>query len=212
VPLIATGGTPLYYKSLFEGLFDGPGADEAIRSRLRELSNVELHRRLGEVDPAAVDRIHLQDTKRLIRALEVYELTGRPITSFQTAWSAREIRHRAVWVGLSWDKEAINRRINARVKAMIEAGWLEESRRLIERYGSLSGTAGEATGYHELAEHLAGRQSLEDAVELIKIATRQLARRQMKWFRRFPDVHWIAGDRSEDEIVREVAACGFARS
>ena len=203
-PLIATGGTPLYYKALFEGLFEGPAADEAVRERLRSLSNEELHRRLSEVDPVAAARIHVPDTKRLIRALEVYELTGQPITSFQTEWSTRQLRHPATWVGLGWDRDALNRRINARVKGMMAAGWLEETRRLIDRYGSFSGTAGEATGYHELAQHLAGKTSLDDAVEQIKIATRQLARRQMKWFRRFPDVHWMAGEREVEEGVREV--------
>src|SRR5687768_10895670 len=79
VPLIATGGTPLYYKALFEGLFEGPPADEAVRERLRGQGGEDLHRRLREVDPEAARRIHANDTKRLIRALEVYELTGRPI-------------------------------------------------------------------------------------------------------------------------------------
>src|SRR5437867_9956009 len=79
VPLVATGGTPLYYKALFEGLFEGPGADEAVRERLRAAGNEALHRRLSEVDPAAAGRIHRTDTKRLVRALEVFDLTGRPI-------------------------------------------------------------------------------------------------------------------------------------
>ena len=211
VPLIATGGTPLYYKALFEGLFDGPPADEALRARLREMPNEELLRRLSEVDPAAAARIHLNDQKRLIRALEVYELAGRPISSFQTDWGSGQFRHPAVWVGLDWEKEALNRRINARVKAMMAAGWLDEVRRLLDTYGMLSHTAAEATGYHELIEHLQGRSSLDDAVERIKIATRQLARRQMKWFRRFRDVHWLAGDRAADDLGREVLQAWEAR-
>jgi tRNA dimethylallyltransferase len=192
-PLIATGGTPLYYKALFEGMFEGPGASSEIRDRLRQLSNEELHRRLSQVDPAAAARIHLNDTKRLIRALEVHELTGQPISSLQQQWAGAH-RHEAVWFGLDWDRDALNRRINARVKAMIAAGWLEETRKLLDRFGELSHTAAEATGYHELIEHLRGRGSLDDAVEQIKIATRQLARRQMKWFRRFPNVTWLPGD------------------
>jgi tRNA dimethylallyltransferase len=192
-PLIATGGTPLYYKALFEGMFEGPGASSEIRDRLRQLSNEELHRRLSQVDPAAAARIHLNDTKRLIRALEVHELTGQPISSLQQQWAGAH-RHEAVWFGLDWDRDALNRRINARVKAMIAAGWLEETRKLLDRFGELSHTAAEATGYHELIEHLRGRVSLDDAVEQIKIATRQLARRQMKWFRRFPNVTWLPGD------------------
>lgn len=191
--LVVTGGTPLYYKALFEGLFEGPGADAGVREKLAALSPAELSRQLAAADPAAATRIHPNDTKRLVRALEVYELTGRPISSFQTHWSSPEPRHPAVWIGLNWDREALNRRINARVRDMIAAGWVEEARRLRERYGRLSLTAAEATGYGELFRHLDGRVSLEDAAEGIKISTRQLARRQMKWFRRFRGVHWLDG-------------------
>jgi tRNA dimethylallyltransferase len=201
-PLIATGGTPLYYKALFEGLFEGPSADPVLRERLGAMSNEELHRRLSEVDPAAALRIHLRDTRRLIRALEVYETTGRSISSFQTEWTAGVARHAAVWVGLDWDREVLNRRINARVKAMMSAGWLDETARLLASHHPLSLTAAEATGYHELIEHLAGRMSLDDAIEQIKIATRQLARKQMKWFRRFRNVTWMPGDRPLEENVR----------
>jgi len=208
ITLIATGGTPLYYKALFEGLFEGPSADPSLRARLGSLPNDELHARLTAVDPAAAERIHLNDTKRLIRALEVHELTGRPISSLQTEWTSPRVRHQATWFGLLWDREALNRRINARVKAMIAAGWVDEVRALLSRYDSLSSTACEATGYRELIEHVQGRMSLEDAIEQIKIATRQLARRQMKWFKRFPNVHWLSGDRPvdllRDEIVREM--------
>ncbi len=204
VKLIATGGTPLYYKSLFEGLFDGPGADAALRSRLGAEPLNALHARLEAVDPAAAARIHINDRKRLVRALEVFELTGRPISFYQTAWSSGTMRHEAVWVGLDWDREALNSRINARVKAMMQQGWLEETRRLSDRYGSLSKTAAEATGYRELLVHLAGRGSLRDATEEIKIATRQLARRQMKWFRRFSKVTWLPGDQPIGELLHAV--------
>ncbi|MDB5174231.1 MAG: tRNA dimethylallyltransferase [Phycisphaerales bacterium] len=201
VPLIATGGTPLYYKALFEGLFEGPSADAVVRARLAALSNAELADRLRKADPAAAERIHLNDTRRLIRALEVYELTGKPITSFQNEWGVARMRHPATWVGLDWDRETLNRRINARVKGMLAAGWVYETRGLLERYGTLSHTAAEATGYRELIEHVQGKMSLEDAAEQIKIATRQLARRQMKWFRRFPNVKWIAGDQPVADLA-----------
>lgn len=201
-PLICVGGTPLYYKALFEGLFEGPPADEAVRARLREMSGEELHRRLSEVDPEAAGRIHANDTKRLVRALEVYELTGRPISSFQTEWEGAGVhRHAATWIGLSWEKETLNRRINARVKKMMEAGWLEETRGLLERYGELSQTAAEATGYQELIEHVRGRMGLEEAMERIKIGTRQLARKQMKWMRRWGWVKWVEGGRDLEDLV-----------
>lgn len=189
VPLIAVGGTPLYFKSLFEGLFEGPGADVAIRERLSAEPGEALHARLREIDPTAAARIHSNDQRRLVRALEVFELTGKPITAHQQEWGSSH-RHEAVWFGVTREKDELNRRINARVKQMIAAGWVDEVRSLLDRFGDLSKTAGEATGYAELIAHLRGRQSLDDAVEQIKIGTRQLARRQVKWFRRFPDVRW----------------------
>jgi tRNA dimethylallyltransferase len=204
VPVIITGGTPLYYKALFQGLFAGPSRDDTVRDRLREIPGEELHRRLAKVDPAAAARIHLNDTRRLIRALEVHELTGQSISSLQTEWASAVHRHAALWIGLLWDKEALNRRINARVKAMIADGWLNETQFLIGRFGELSTTAAEATGYRELTDHLQGRSSLDDAIEQIKIATRQLARKQMKWFKRFPNIQWLPGDRPLEENLTEI--------
>lgn len=206
VPLIATGGTPMYYKALFEGLFDGPATNSEVRASLGVHDNAVLHRRLSAVDSAAAARIHVNDRKRLLRALEVFELTGKPISSLQTEWQGMMQRHPARWFGLDWEKDLLNRRINARVKQMIADGWLEETRKLRERFGELSKTASEATGYRELLDHLEGRSTLDKAVEQIKIATRQLARKQMKWFRRFPNVTWLKGDETPDENARRIRA------
>jgi tRNA dimethylallyltransferase len=204
VKLIATGGTPMYFKALFEGLFAGPSADESVRERLRLLSGKELHERLKQVDAAAAERIHAGDIMRLVRALEVHELTGTPISDLQKQWERDQpARHAAVWIGLRWDREALNRRINARVKEMIANGWVEEVRGLLGKYPALSKTAQEATGYAQLIEHLRERTSLDEAVEQIKIDTRQLARRQMKWFKRFRQVHWLDGDRPVEANVTE---------
>jgi tRNA dimethylallyltransferase len=203
IRLIATGGTPLYYKALFEGLFEGPSADPAVRQKLADSSNEELARRLAEVDPASAQRIHANDTRRMIRALEVFELAGKPISSLQKEWGAQQHRHQAVWVGLDWDRETLNRRINARVKGMLAGGWVEEVKVLLQKHGALAHTAAEATGYRQIIEHLQGKLTLEDAAEQIKIATRQLARRQMKWFRRFPNVKWMPGNRALEENVKD---------
>jgi tRNA dimethylallyltransferase len=211
-PLIATGGTPLYYKSLFEGLFEGPSADPSVRLRLSAEPLPDLHHRLQKIDPDAAARIHVNDRRRLIRALEVFELTGQPISSMQTAWSSGKSRHAATWFGLKWEKESLNRRINSRVKQMIEAGWLDETRELLNRYGELSKTAAEATGYRELIDHLNGKMSLDDAIEQIKIATRQLARRQMKWFRQFKSVHWLPGDAPPEALTTEIVRLSLAVS
>jgi tRNA dimethylallyltransferase len=206
-PLVATGGTPMYFKALFEGLFEGPGADESLRNRLKALSGAELHERLKQVDAAAAERIHTGDSKRLVRALEVFELTGKPISVLQKQWeSDQSTRIPAVWVGLMWERDELNRRINARVKEMIAAGWVEEVRALLAKYPELSKTAAEATGYAELIEFAKGQIGLDEAVEQIKIATRQLARRQMKWFRRFRNVQWLDGrepvERNAEQAIR----------
>ncbi len=205
-PLVATGGTPMYFRALFDGLFDGPGADDEIRQRLNSAPTEQLHARLAQVDPDAAGRIHVADRKRLVRALEVFEQTGRPISALQTQWAGRPPRHQAVWIGLSWEKSALNRRINARVQQMIAAGWLEEVRGLLANSGRLSSTAVAATGYRQLIDHLEDKLSLVDAVEAIKIATRQLARRQMKWLRRFPNVTWLEGDLPIEILVERTLA------
>jgi len=204
VPLIATGGTPLYYKALFQGLFDGPAADVEIRNRLIASGNEAMHARLAEVDPEAAARIHVNDTKRLARALEVHELTGQSITSLQQEWTSGKLRHASTFVGLNWDKDELNKRINARVRLMVESGWLAEVQGLMQDIPQLSRTAGGATGYAELIRHLSEGTPLVEALEQIKIATRQLARKQMKWFRRFENVRWLSGARAIDDLADEV--------
>jgi tRNA dimethylallyltransferase len=201
-PIIAVGGTPMYFKTLFEGLFEGPSADAALRARLTAEPLDVLHARLTQVDPDAARRIHVNDQRRLVRALEVFELTGKAITDHQREWGVN-VRHPATWLGVLWDKELLNRRINARVKQMYAAGWLEETRSLLARFGTLSKTAGEATGYRELTLHLQGQMPLDDAFEQTKIATRQLARRQTKWFRRFENVRWLDGPQALESIARD---------
>jgi len=203
VPLVATGGTPMYYKSLFEGLFEGPGADAELRAKLASESPELLHARLAVVDPDAARRIHVNDQRRLVRAMEVYELTGRSITSLQNEWGATP-RHAAMWFGLNWEKEELNRRINVRTKQMIATGWVDEVRQLLDTYAALSMTAAEATGYRELIDHVRHGTSLDDACEQIKIATRQLARRQMKWFRRWQQVQWLDGSLEASTLLGSI--------
>ncbi|HMO25274.1 MAG TPA: tRNA (adenosine(37)-N6)-dimethylallyltransferase MiaA [Tepidisphaeraceae bacterium] len=202
VPLVLTGGTPMYYKALFEGLFEGPSADPDLRMHLRSLPGEQLYDRLRKIDPAAAERIHANDTKRLVRAIEVFELTGRRISEMQTEWGGGARRHDAVWFGLHWERDALNRRINARARQMIDAGWVDETLRLRARWGVLSDTARMAAGYMTLLRHLDGKLALDDAIEQIKIDTRQLARRQIKWFRRWEGVTWLAGDASPDANIQ----------
>ena len=201
---VLVGGTPLYFQALFHGMFEGPPADSQFREELAALSTAELHARLVEVDPDAAARIHVNDRKRLTRALEVHQATGRPISALQTQWESPVPRYASVRFGLAWPREELNRRINARVRQMIAAGWLEEVRALLGRHGGFSPTAAEAAGYSLLADVVRGQATQDDAIEQIKIKTRQLAKRQMTWFRRFEDVHWLPGDVPLEQNVSAV--------
>lgn len=190
VPVVV-GGTHLYIKNFLEGMFEGPGANEELRERLRAVPSSELRAELERVDPAAAARIHPNDLRRTIRALEVYRLTGAAISQHQSQWDAQgRGRTDCVLVGLEWAVEAINPRINARVKQMMERGLLDEVRGLWSRGAFGPGTAGtpnqarEALGYKQLMAHLEGRSTLEEAVEAIKIETRRFAKNQRTWLKR----------------------------
>ena len=207
--VIAVGGTALYIKALLYGLFDGPGSDEPLRTQLRARAETEglaqLHRELTDVDSAAAERISPNDAKRIIRALEVYALTGKPITSFQKQWAEKPV-HDWTIVGLRRDKAEESKRINARVKRMIEAGLVDEVKGLLAEEKPLSKQARCAIGYAEIIEYLEGRTSLEDAIELIKKNTRRLAKGQRTWFKTFGSVIWvdIGAEESAEETLGRV--------
>jgi len=220
--VMAVGGTALYIKALLYGLFEGPGTNQQIRSRLRQFHTLQdpdrLHRRLKEIDPEAAARIHPNDAKRIIRALEVYEIAGKPISTFQQQWvenrgqktedtgaacggfarayresSIRDRASKHSWtiIGLRRQKDQEGKRINARVKTMIAAGLVDEVRALLAKDKPLSQQARCAIGYAEIIDHLAGRIDLDDAVELIKKNTRRLAKSQRTWFKTFKNVNWL---------------------
>lgn len=181
-PIVA-GGTHLYIKALLDGLFDGPGADAAIRAELDALDNGTLRAALLATDPVAAERLHPNDRRRTIRALEVFRLTGAPISSLQKQWDAERPDSPYLLVVLAWPTEIINRRINDRVRQMVSRGFVAEARGLWEaqRFGP---QAREALGYKQLIAHFEGRCSLDDAIEQIKIETRRFAKNQRTWLRR----------------------------
>ncbi len=207
---IAAGGTSLYIKAVAEGLFDGPSADPqlraALRARARDEGLAALHAELAEVDPEAAGRIHPNDRKRIVRALEVFRRTGTPITELQRQWDAQR-RYECAFIGLRRDKDGLNHRINVRVKRMVEAGLREEVASLLAEPKGLAPQAAQAVGYAEMIEHIEGRTTLDEAIERIKINTRRLAKKQRTWQRRFPDVEWIdvpgGGDLSPEALVAE---------
>ncbi len=204
--VLVVGGTCLHIKALSEGLFEGPGADPQIRAEIRRRAGSEgaaaLHRELARVDPRAAERIHPNDLRRIERALEVFRLTGRPISELQQQWDAPQRRYDCRFVGLRREKADQNHRINLRVQRMIERGLVDEVRSLLSDPRGLSDVAAQAVGYAEIIAHLRGEGSLEDAVERIKINTRRLAKSQRTWFRRWRDVAWL--DVAEAEPVEAI--------
>lgn len=201
-------GTPLYLKALLWGLFEGPGRDHQFREKLREKAKIEgkrsLHERLSRVDPDAADRICPNDLRRVIRALEVFEITGEPISARQTDfWKAPVIPN--CMVGIRWERSELYRRIEGRVEQMLGDGLVDEVRGLRGRLGP---QASQAVGYKELISFLEGDHSFEEATRLIKRNTRHLAKDQISWFRRFPVVEWV--DAQEGENIYELAQrCEF---
>jgi tRNA dimethylallyltransferase len=189
---IVVGGTHLYVKALLDGLFGGPDPDPALREELRQMNPGARRAELERVDPSAAARIHRNDERRTVRALEVHRLTGRPISEHQTQWD-RATSSDFVLVGLDWPADILARRINARVTDMMARGLLDETRAL-HGAGCLGPTAREALGYKQLIPFLEGRITLEDAVEQIKIETRRFAKNQRTWLRRLrttPGSLWI---------------------
>ncbi|HTU92373.1 MAG TPA: tRNA (adenosine(37)-N6)-dimethylallyltransferase MiaA [Gemmataceae bacterium] len=196
------GGTPLYLKALLYGLFDGPPADETIRRRLSEeaaaIGAAALHDRLATVDPVSAARLHPNDMRRVIRALEVWELTGRPISEWQTQWKRVEggewrvegkdvpppsTLHPPRCLCLDLPRSELYARIDARVERMIAEGLVEEVRALRRLERPLSREAAQALGYKEMIAYLDGQADLIQTIQHIQRRSRQFAKRQMTWFR-----------------------------
>ncbi len=200
---IVVGGTNLYVQALLEGLFDGPVPDPDLRRQLERAELDVLRRRLETVDPEAAVRIHRNDRRRTVRAIEVYELTGRRITELQQQWLGGPSRLDVRIIGLVYEAGAINRRINSRARTMIRDGLVHEVQALLDA-GGLGRQASEALGYRQILDYLAGRYSLSGALEQIRVRTRRYAKQQRSWLRRFrlhPKSTWLAaGDLSAAEL------------
>lgn len=199
---IIVGGTPMYLKAFLFGIFDGPPADPALRERLRteadEIGTDKLWERMKGIDPEAGERIHPNDLRRIVRALEVYEKAGVPISTLQMEWEKERPRREAVLVGLSRPRDVLYGRIDDRVDAMFAAGLVGEVERLRGRLGP---TASRALGYREVLDHLGGKMTLEDTVTAVKNNTHNFVRKQMTWYRSLEDVAWI--DVAEGEPADE---------
>jgi tRNA dimethylallyltransferase len=207
---VFVGGTPMYLKAALRGLFEGPPADPAIRRELEERAASEgdaaLHRELAGVDPVASTRIHANDRRRIVRALEVHRLTGTPLSTLQ-----REHDRAAEGVTvlmLDPPRPTLRHRIDRRVAAMVEAGLVAEVAGLVAGPRGLSATARQAVGYAEVIEHLDGRLDLAATVDRIQARTRQFAKRQMTWFRGLEEVEpvAVAADEGADAVAARLLA------
>jgi tRNA dimethylallyltransferase len=209
VPILC-GGTGLYFKAFLEGLDQAPPADEALRALLDATPLPELLRELAERDPTSYERIDRQNFRRVRRAIEVLRLTGKPFSAHRTDWqhARRETHPAANCLGFARSPADLQQRINARVDAMFRQGWVAETEQLLQRGLAQNKTAMQALGYRQIGEHLRGERSLAETSELIKVRTRQFAKRQMTWFRRQLQMTWI---NLEPESSTDAAAEAIAR-
>jgi tRNA dimethylallyltransferase len=204
-PLVA-GGTGLYLRALLHGIADVPPRDEALRAALLDEESSQpgtLRRRLEEVDPQAALQIPPGDLVRTVRALEVFQLTGKAISSHQDSHGFEPVRYPARQIALDWDREELYRRIDARVERMMGAGWLEEVRGLIDD-GLDQSPAFKTVGYPQLKDHLEGRLTLEQAVFEIQKEHRRYARRQLTWFRAQKEIEWIPAPADVDSLSNSI--------
>ena len=203
------GGTGLYFKAFLEGLGAAPPSDPQLRATLRATPLPELLRELAERDPAAFERIDRQNPRRVIRAVEVIRLTGKPFSQQRAEWGPASAKPTAglPFFGLTRSAEDLRRRIATRVDDMFKRGLVAETEHLLARGLAQNEIAMQALGYRQVAEHLQGIRSLPETIELVKIRTRQFAKRQMTWFRRQLPLTWIhlTANESPADVVERIA-------
>ncbi|HLV61343.1 MAG TPA: tRNA (adenosine(37)-N6)-dimethylallyltransferase MiaA [Fredinandcohnia sp.] len=200
LPLVV-GGTGLYLRALLFGIVEAPPKDEALRARLEALGGPALHRRLEEVDPEAAARIPPGDLVRLVRALEVYELTGKPISEHHRA-HVQKARYRALVLGVTPPRAELYRRVDERAVKMVEAGLFEETRRLAKEPAARAHLR-KVIGYAEALEVLEGKMGEAEAIARIQQAQRHYAKRQLTWFRKM-DVRWLPWPPDPDAVAEEI--------
>lgn len=206
---VLVGGSALYTRAIIDR-FDFPGTEPEVRARLEaelaEVGSVVLHRRLAELDPASAERIEVENGRRVVRALEVIEITGKPFSARLPEQVYADPR--TVQVGVGIDRDVLESRIAQRVDEMFAAGLVEEVRRLLDEGLAEGRTAARAIGYQQVMAHLAGELTLHEARERTVIATRRFARRQLAWWRNDPRITWVRHD-DPDRVEHALAAIGL---
>jgi tRNA dimethylallyltransferase len=206
---ILCGGTGLYFKAFLEGLGQTPPTDAALRAVIETTPLPDLLRELAERDPVTYERIDRQNPRRVIRAIEVIRLTGQPFSTQRAAWqpSTLDPRPSPLQFGLARSPADLQRRIDARVDGMFRRGWVVETEHLLNRGLAQNRIAMQALGYRQIAEHLGGERSLPETIDLVKLRTRQFAKKQMTWFRRQLQLTWISLEPqgSAEAVVNTIA-------
>ncbi|MFH2219010.1 MAG: tRNA (adenosine(37)-N6)-dimethylallyltransferase MiaA [Pseudomonadota bacterium] len=201
------GGTGFYIKALLHGLFEDAPSDPDIRMRLKQEAkdhgSALLHGRLGKCDPGTAERLHPNDTYRIVRALEVYELTGKPISAYHSKHGFSEKPFNVLKIGLCLNRDLIYDRINRRVDSMIAAGFLDEVKGLLDMGFTADLKSMQSIGYRHMVGFINGRFSRDEMLRTLKRDTRRYAKRQLTWFRADPEIRWSQPDRLE-EIRRAV--------
>ncbi|TAL01486.1 MAG: tRNA (adenosine(37)-N6)-dimethylallyltransferase MiaA [Verrucomicrobia bacterium] len=205
---ILCGGTGLYFKALLAGLGSAPPSDAALREELEALPLESLLAELAERDPVTFGKIDRQNPRRVVRAVEVIRLTGRPFSAQRSDWQTSGSASEFCSIGIARRSEELKARIDRRVEAMFAAGLVDETRHLLERGLEKNRTAMQALGYRQVVEHLRGERSLAETIELVKARTRQFAKRQMTWFRRQATLEWLEvdADQTTAEIVSRISS------
>ncbi|GAB6157512.1 tRNA (adenosine(37)-N6)-dimethylallyltransferase MiaA [Desulfotomaculum varum] len=210
LPLLV-GGTGLYVRSVIDHYdFTPATGNSELREQLKQqaarVGNQAMHRQLAAVDPVTAQKLHPNDIRRVIRALEVYYQTGKPISEYQYVQKNNSPKYRCLMFGLTMDRQLLYQRIEQRVDLMLQKGLVEEVRQLMERYDAW-GTALQGLGYKEIIACLKGECTLAEAVELIKRNTRRFAKRQLTWFRADKRIHWLRLEdySNKSELAREIA-------
>ncbi|NLM38952.1 MAG: tRNA (adenosine(37)-N6)-dimethylallyltransferase MiaA [Firmicutes bacterium] len=213
---IVSGGTGLYVNALIDGfLFPDTSADPELRRQLEQRGRENpsaLHKELADVDPETAQRLHPNDIRRVVRALEVYYRTGEPISTLQKKASTTERPYELLYIGLTRDRAELYERINLRVDQMIDEGLIEEVRTLVERFLESADdpaklTALQALGYKEIIWGLTGEKTMAEAVELLKRDTRRYAKRQLSWFKRDERIRWFnLSHTAEYDVIKTVTS------
>ncbi len=195
LPAFVAGGTGLYIKALTRGLFEAREQEAGVRERLRAEAETlglgALYERLERVDPEGAERIHPNDTYRVIRALEIFELTGKPLSEHHRDHGFSDNPYRVLKIGLFLDRQILYDRIDKRVDQMLESGLAEEVKWLLDHgYGPELKSMG-SIGYRHMTDYLQGATQRDESIELLKRDTRRYAKRQFTWFRADPEIHWV---------------------